>query len=95
VGIDDRRGDRESKEPITNPSIINKTAAPRLPESSALMLPTYPELSARLKQKTDNASTVSLLSSQEAMASGTIGLSERSSNGQDFLGYFISRRGAD
>ena len=81
----------ESKEPMTKPSIINKTAAIAMAAgiASAYVRDIDSELSARLKQKADKCIYAKIIPAQEPDGFWHYSLSDRDPNNKDVLGYFM------
>jgi hypothetical protein len=81
----------ESKLPMTKPSPINKTAAIAKAAGivSAYVRDIDPELSARLKQKTDKCIYAQIIPAQEADGFWHYGLNENDPKDKDVLGYFM------
>jgi len=81
----------ESKEPMSKPSPINKTAAIAKAAGivSAYVRDLDPELSARLKQKTDKCIYAQIIPAQEADGFWHYSLSGNDPNNKDVLGYFM------
>ena len=81
----------ESKVPLTKPSIINKTAAIAMAAGivSAYVSNIDPELSSRLKQKTDKCIYSQIIPAQEADGFWHYSLSDNDPNDKDVLGYFM------
>jgi hypothetical protein len=81
----------ESKEPMSKPSIINKTAAIAMAAGivSAYVRDIDPELSSRLKQKTDKCIYSQIVPAQKADGFWHYSLSDNDPNDKDVLGYFM------
>jgi hypothetical protein len=81
----------ESKVPLTKPSIINKTAAIAMASGivSAYVRDIDPEISSRLKQKTDTCIYSQIIPAQEADGFWHYSLSDNDPNDKDVLGYFM------
>ena len=81
----------EPKVPLTKPSIINKTAAIAMAAGivSAYMRDIAPELSSRLKQKTDKCIYTQIIPAQEADGFWHYSLSDNDPNDKDVIGYFM------
>lgn len=81
----------ESKLPMTKPSPINKTAAIAMAAGivSAYVRDIDPELSARLKRKTDKCIYSQIIPAQEADGFWHYGLNENDPKDKDVLGYFM------
>jgi hypothetical protein len=81
----------ESKLPMTKPSIINKTAAIAMAAGivSAYVRDIDPELSARLKQKTDKCIYDQIIPAQLADGFWHYGLNENDPKDKDVFGYFM------
>ncbi len=81
----------ESKEPMSKPSIINKTAAIAMAAGtlSAYVRDIDPALSARLKQKTDTCIYRQILPAQLADGFWHYSLTGNDPNDKDVLGYFM------
>ena len=81
----------ESKEPISKPTIINKTAAVAMAAGivSAFVREIDPELSARLKQKTDRCIYSQIIPAQEADGFWHYSLTGNDPREKDVFGYFM------
>lgn len=81
----------ESKVPMTKPAIINKTAAIAMAAGivSAFVRDIDPDLSARLKQKTDRCIYSQIIPAQEADGFWHYSLSDNDPKEKDVLGYFM------
>lgn len=81
----------ESKEPMSKPSIINKTASIAMAAGilSGYVRDLAPELAARLKQKTDKCLYGQILPVQEADGFWHYSLSGNDPRDKDVLGYFM------
>ena len=81
----------ESKLPMTKPAIINKTAAVAMAAGmvSAYVRDLAPEVSARLKRKTDTCLYAQILPAQEADGFWHYSLSDNDPREKDVLGYFM------
>ena len=81
----------ESKLPLSKPSIINKTAAMAMAAGivSAYVRDIAPELSARLKQKTDKCIYSQIIPAQEADGFWHYNLTGNDPKDKDVLGYFM------
>jgi hypothetical protein len=81
----------ESKEPMSKPSIINKTASIAMAAGilSGYIRNTAPELSARLKHKTDRCVYQQIIPAQEADGFWHYSLSGNDPKDKDVLGYFM------
>ena len=81
----------ESKLPMSKPAIINKTAAVAMAAGilSAYVRDIDPELSARLKQKTDRCIYSQIIPQQEADGFWHYSLSDNDPKDKDVLGYFM------
>ena len=81
----------ESKEPMSKPAIINKTAAVAMAAGivSAYVREIDPELSARLKQKTDRCIYSQIIPAQEADGFWHYSLTGNDPKEKDVLGYFM------
>jgi hypothetical protein len=81
----------ESKVPMSKPAIINKTAAVAMAAGivSAYVRDLDPELSARLKQKTDRCIYSQIVPQQEADGFWHYSLSDNDPKDKDVLGYFM------
>jgi hypothetical protein len=81
----------EPKVPLTKPSIINKTAAIAMAAGivSAYVRDIAPELSSRLKQKTDKCIYSQIIPAQEADGFWHYSLSDNDPDDKDVLGYFM------
>ena len=81
----------ESKLPMTKPTIINKTAAIAMAAGivSAYVRDIDPELSARLKHKTDKCIYGQIIPAQEADGFWHYSLSDNDPKDKDVLGYFM------
>ena len=81
----------ESKLPMSKPAIINKTAAIAMAAGilSAYVRDIDPELSARLKQKTDRCIYSQIIPQQEADGFWHYSLSDNDPKEKDVLGYFM------
>ena len=81
----------ESKVPMSKPAIINKTAAIAMAAGivSALVRDSDPDLSARLKQKTDRCIYSQIIPAQEADGFWHYSLSDNDPKDKDVLGYFM------
>ncbi len=81
----------ESKQPLSKPSPINKTAAIAKAAGivSAYVQEIDPALSARLKQKTDKCIYSQIIPAQEADGFWHYGLNENDPKDKDILGYFM------
>ena len=81
----------ESKEPMSKPAIINKTAAMAMAAGilSGYVREIAPELSARLKRKTDQGVFAQILPAQEADGFWHYNLSGHDPKDKDVLGYFM------
>ena len=81
----------ESKEPMSKPAIINKTAAVAMAAGivSAYVRELDPELSARLKQKTDRCIYSQIIPAQETDGFWHYSLTGNDPKEKDVLGYFM------
>lgn len=81
----------EPKLPLTKPSIINKTAAIAMAAGivSAYVRDIDPQLSSRLKQKTDKCIYSQIIPAQEADGFWHYSLSDSDPMDKDVLGYFM------
>ena len=81
----------ESKLPMTKPAIINKTAAIAMAAGivSGYVREIDPELSARLKHKTDKCIYSQIIPAQEADGFWHYSLSDKDPKDKDVLGYFM------
>jgi hypothetical protein len=81
----------ESKQPLTKPSIINKSAAIAMATGmlSEVLRSVSPELSARLKQKTDKCLYSQILPAQLEDGFWHYSLSGNDPKDKDILGYFM------
>jgi hypothetical protein len=81
----------EPKVPMTKPSIINKTAAIAMAAGmvSAYVRDIDPEVSSRLKQKTDKCIYSQIIPAQEADGFWHYSLSDNDPMDKDVLGYFM------
>jgi hypothetical protein len=81
----------ESKEPMSKPAIINKTAAIAMAAgiTSAFLREIDPELSARLKQKADRCIYHQIIPAQEADGFWHYSLTGNDPKEKDVLGYFM------
>ncbi len=81
----------ESKLPMTKPSPINKTAAMAMAAGivSGYLRDIDPELSGRLKRKTDKCIYEQIIPAQLADGFWHYGLNENDPKGKDVLGYFM------
>ena len=81
----------ESKLPMTKPTIINKTAAIAMAAGivSAYVRDIDPELSARLKHKTDKCIYSQIIPAQEADGFWHYSLLDKDPKDKDVLGYFM------
>jgi hypothetical protein len=81
----------ESKQPLTKPSPINKTASIAMAAGmvSGYVRDIAPELSMRLKQKTDKCIYAQIIPAQEADGFWHYSLSGKDPKDKDILGYFM------
>ncbi|MEO6740770.1 MAG: hypothetical protein ABIP20_10990 [Chthoniobacteraceae bacterium] len=81
----------ESKQPLTKPSPINKTAAVAMAAGmlSEALRTTDPEVSGRLKQKTDKCIYDQVIPAQLPDGFWHYGLTENDPKNKDILGYFM------
>ncbi|OYW31746.1 MAG: hypothetical protein B7Z47_00125 [Chthoniobacter sp. 12-60-6] len=81
----------ESKQPLTKPSIINKSAAIAMATGmlSEALRDASPELSARLKQKTDKCLYAQIIPAQVEDGFWHYSLSGNDPKDKDILGYFM------
>jgi hypothetical protein len=81
----------ESKVPMTKPAIINKSAAMAMAAGilSAFLRDNDPDLSLRLKQKTDRCIYSQIIPAQESDGFWHYSLSDNDPKDKDVLGYFM------
>lgn len=85
----------ESKEPMSKPSIINKTAAMAMAAGilSRYVADTAPELAARLRRKADACIYRQILPAQQPDGFWHYSLTGNDPNGKDVFGYFMLTTG--